>query len=157
MRTRVAVLATLITLLFTAVHAQSPREDQASKLLSESKWADAEAAYAQIVAEQPRSAAAWINLGEAQLQQNKFDTAEKSFALALELKFRPVVNRMNLARVAAARGDRENVIARLRELVANGQGSRARPMLGYAEFNAYRSDAEFTRIAKEEMAPCRGQ
>src|SRR3954468_23232302 len=134
MRTRISVLATLITLLFTAVRAQSPREHQASKLLSESKWADAEAAYAQIVAERPKNAAAWINLGEAQLQQKKFDAAEKSFALALELKFRPVVDRMNLARVAAARGNREKVIARLRDLVANGQGSRARPMLGYPEF-----------------------
>jgi hypothetical protein len=155
MRTRIFLSIAFAILSLVGVRAQSPREVQASKLLSESKWAEAETAYAQIVSEQPKNATAWINLGESQLQQKKYDAAEKSFAQALELKFRPVVNRMNLARVAAARGDKEKLLARLRELVAAGLGSRGRPMLAYPEFTPFQQDADFKKIVSEDMAPCR--
>lgn len=147
----------VLMILAVSAFAQSSREVEASKLLADLKWAQAETAYAQILAEQPKNAAAWINLGEAQLQQKKFADAEKSFTQALQLKFRPVVNQMNLARVAAAQGDKQKAITRLRELVAQGQGSRGRPMLAYPEFAAMKSDPDFQRLVANEMVPCRGE
>lgn len=146
----------LILVLAITSAAQTPALTTANQLLQQQKWSDAASAFRAIVTSEPNNAIAWKGLGEAQLQQKQYDDAEKSFSRAVEMKVQVVANRMNLARVAAARGDKPRLFGILRALIADGFGGRARNFLSYPEFNAFREDADMKKLVAEEMLPCRG-
>jgi tetratricopeptide (TPR) repeat protein len=139
-------------ILLALVAAAVSLED-ANRLLAASKWDEAGSAFSTIVESDPTNANAWMGLGEAQLQRKDFPGARKSFEKTLSLGFRPVVNQVNLARVAALEGDRERVLSLFRALVKAGRGGQARAIIAGSPELA--KDAEYARFAKEEMAPCR--
>ena len=129
--------------------------DQANKLLNDSRWNDAASAFTSLSQTTPENGAAWVGLGEARLQNQQFDAAQQAFQKALDLKFRPVLNRANLARVAAARGNKDEAFRILRSMIAAGLGGAARSLLrAYPEFASLRSDPEFSKL-EAEMRPCR--
>src|SRR4051812_18772302 len=133
--------------------AAAPTLQDANRLLAESKWSEAATAFSRLVEADAGNAAAWMGLGEARLQRKELAPAKQSFEKSLSLGFRPVLNKVNLARVAAVQGDRKAVLAAFRDLVKAGQGGSARAIIG--ESPELSADAEYARFAKEEMAPCR--
>ncbi|TWG94419.1 tetratricopeptide repeat protein [Luteimonas sp. J16] len=57
---------------------------RADALLAARRWQEAEAAYRQVLAGQPRFPDAWFNLGYALRRQGRFDAALEAYARALE-------------------------------------------------------------------------
>ncbi|MEO8133531.1 MAG: tetratricopeptide repeat protein [Betaproteobacteria bacterium] len=138
-----------------AIAQSSTAMATANALFAASDWDKAAATYREVIAAEAANGLAWQNLGEALLQTRKFDEAGAAFGKAAELKFRPLVNVVNSARVQAEKGDREHAMLYLRQIVATGQGSRMRPViLGASEFARYKDDAQF-KVIVESIVPCR--
>src|ERR1700723_4654375 len=90
-----------------AGHAQQgPDVAGPDELFNQSKWAEAAAAYSEVVAQQPANGPAWQNLGESLLQQHKETEAAAAFERAIAIPYRPGLNRLNLARTSPAAKDR---------------------------------------------------
>ena len=135
--------------------AQAPSMTAAGALLAASEWDKAAAAYRAVTTAEPMNGLAWQNLGEALLQSSNYDDAAQAFARAAQLKFRPLVNMVNSARVQAAKGDRVRTMAYLQQVVDTGQGSRMRAVIVAAsEFARYSDDAQF-KVIVESIIPCR--
>ena len=127
----------------------------ADEFFTHSEWEKAAQAYSQLTAADSQNAPAWQNLGECDLQLRKFDEAIRAFQRAAELKYRPFVNQVNVARAYAEKNDRDSAFKVLRYIAAAGQGGRVRPFIaGSPEFERYKDDAEFKKIL-ESIAPCR--
>jgi tetratricopeptide (TPR) repeat protein len=150
------IAGTIVNSGATASPAQQPSTMQnADELFSQSKWADAAAAYTAIAAIEPANGAAWQNLGESFLQQHKDKEAAEAFERAISIPYRPLLNHLNLARVYADARNREKTIAQLQLLADSGQGGRLRPLLlSSSEFAPLKGDTEFQKLL-EKMAPCR--
>jgi tetratricopeptide (TPR) repeat protein len=134
---------------------QSSAPAAADEFFAHSDWANAAQAYSQLTAADPQNALAWQNLGESLLQLRKFPESIQAFHRAADLNFRPLVNRINIARAYAAQGDHDAALRVLKEVAASGQGGRARPFIaGSTEFARYKDDAEFKKIL-DSIAPCR--
>jgi len=150
----------LLALGFFMLSAQAPAQQSspqaiADELFAHADWQKAAQAYSALAASEPKNGLAWQNLGECYLQLHKFDQAVQAFGAASELNFRPVVNKVNVARVYAEMGDRDQSFKTLNEVVASGQGGRVRPfILGSSEFAKYRNDAQFNSIL-DAVAPCK--
>lgn len=136
--------------------AQQPSpQGIADELFSHSDWEKAARAYSEITAADPKNGLAWQNMGECNLQLRKLDEASQDFTRAIELSYRPLVNKVNLARVYAERGQQDQVLRLLNEVAASGQGGRLRPyIISSTEFSKYREDAQFKSIL-ESIAPCK--
>ena len=152
----VIATAAVACFLSAPVRSQpSPAMTDANELFAKSEWDHAAAAYEKITAGETGNGLAWQNLGESLLRMRKYDEATRAFGKAVEVKFRPLVNMVNLARVEAEKGDRDGALKWIGEIVATGQGGRLRPViLGATEFSRYRDDAQFNGLI-EAMAPCR--
>jgi len=149
------LLCIVVFLATMAFGQQEPSLEQANQLLNQSKWNEAEAAFAKLAIQTPENGAVWVGLGEARLQSKDYSGAEKAFQKAVDLKFRPAFNKGNLARVAAARGDKAAVLEILRGLAASGLSGFARAFVGgSSEFESLQSDPDFRKLM-EEMKPCR--
>lgn len=147
----------LAMFLSCVAFAQSSSMTAANALLAASEWEKAAAAYRAVTTAEPTNGLAWQNLGEALLQSRQYDHAAEAFAKAVDLKFRPLVNMVNSARVQAAKGDRTQAMAHLQQVVATGQGARMRSMIVAAsEFARYSDDAQFKSIV-ESIIPCRAE
>jgi hypothetical protein len=134
---------------------QASPQTIADELFAHSDWEKAAQAYSALTASDPKNGLAWQNLGECFLQLHKFDQAVQAFTAASEQNFRPLVNRVNVARAYAEKGDRDPAFKTLNEVVASGQGGRVRPfILSSTEFTKYREDAQFKSIL-EAIAPCK--
>jgi tetratricopeptide (TPR) repeat protein len=137
-------------------HAQqSPQVAAANELFNESKWAEAAAAYSTIVANEPKNGGAWQNLGESLLQQHKDADAVAAYERALAIPYRPVLNRVNVARAYADAKDRAKAMAELQKVIDSGYGGQLRPVvISSPEFALWKDDAEFQKLV-EKLAPCR--
>jgi tetratricopeptide (TPR) repeat protein len=137
-------------------HAQqSPQVAAANELFNQSKWAEAAAAYSTIVANEPKNGGAWQNLGESLLQQHKDADAVAAFEGALAIPYRPVLNRVNVARAYADAKDHAKAMAELQKVIDSGYGGQLRPVvISSPEFASWKDDAEFQKLV-EKMAPCR--
>ena len=147
-----------LVVLTTPLHAlpQDANLAQAQKMLAESKWNEALLAFQKLSTADPSNGSAWTGLGEASLQTKSFSEARAAFQRAINLKFTPVLNEVNIARTFASEGNKELVIQQLRKLVASGQEGRARPFVaGSSEFSWLLGDKEFQKFLNEEMAACR--
>jgi len=148
----------LLVLLICSVPmlAQSAELQTASEFARQGRWKEASAAYQAAVAANDGDGAAWMGLGEAQLQQSQFPEAKASFGKAAALGFRPVMNRVNLARVGAKAGESAAVYNILRALNEDGLAGTARPIvLNSTEFSEMLHSEAFRRFVQTEMAPCR--
>jgi tetratricopeptide (TPR) repeat protein len=127
----------------------------ADELFAHSEWENAAQAYSTVTTADPKNGLAWQNLGECYLQLHKFDQAVQAFNTASAQNFRPLVNKVNVARALAEKGDGDQAFKTLDEVVASGQGGRARPfILGSSEFKKYRDDPQFKSIL-EAITPCK--
>jgi tetratricopeptide (TPR) repeat protein len=129
--------------------------EKADALFNESRWAEAGSAYRTITATDPKNGAAWQNLGECFLQQHKASEAAVAFERAIQIPFRPVLNKVNLARVYGDANDHAKALAELQEIIESGNGGRVRPIvLASSEFTQWKDDPEFKNLI-ERMTPCR--
>ena len=149
-----AVMLALVVVMRTGAQ-DMPAMKAANDLFARSDWAKAAQAYAEITVNDPGNGLAWQNLGESNLQLKKYGPAAEAFRHAEQLKFRLPINRVNLARVAAARGDRAAAFAQLHEIAATGQGNRVRPyILTSPEFVPLQQSPQYKQLL-QEIAPCR--
>lgn len=150
------VLIMVFAVTGSVSHAQqSPQVAAANELFNESKWAEAAAAYSTIVANEPKNGGAWQNLGESLLQQHKDADAAAAFERALAIPYRPVLNRVNVARAYAHAKDHAKAMAELQKVIDSGYGGQLRPVvISSPEFALWKDDAEFQKLV-EKMAPCR--
>ena len=126
----------------------------ADDLFAHSQWEKAAQAYSKITAEEPGNGLSWQNLGECLLQLRKYNEAIQSFSHALVLKFRPLLNQVNIARVYAQEGDRTQALKALQEVAASGEGGRIRPYVASStEFQRFADDAAYKQLLAA-MAPC---
>ena len=151
-----AVLITLsLTILCCAAGAQpttpSPRADA---LFAEEKWEQAEQAYAGIIAKDPANGPAWQRLGECDLQLQRFAEAVNAFQRAVDLNYRPLMTKVDLARVYAAKSETRRALDILKEVAATGQAPRLRGYItGASEFQQLRDNAEYQEFLKSTI-PC---
>jgi hypothetical protein len=129
----------IIVSAFSATHAQQgPAIAAPDELFNQSKWAEAAAAYSEVVAKQPANGPAWQNLGESLLQQHKDTEAAAAFERAIAIPYRP------------------KSLAELQKVFDSGYGGQLRPLvISSPEFAVWKDDPEFTALV-EKMAPCRG-
>ncbi len=148
-------MRSLLLFLLVAVSAlgQSPL-DQASDALAKQDFARAAALFQQAAQADAKSGAAWEGLGMALLKSGKYDDAQNAFQHAVDLQWRPYLNRLNMARVAAKQGDSAKAFQILNDLVASGRASQLLPYLQVVEFNSIRQTQEFAKVV-EGMKPCR--
>lgn len=144
-----------LTMLGSPVMAESSAAQQAADaLFAGSKWEQAAQAYAQIVAKEPKNGQAWQNLGECYVQMGKLNQALQAFTSATEQNFRPLMNKINIARVHVALGNTRQALDVLKEVAASGQASRLRGYIaGTSEFQKLRDNAEYQEFLKSTV-PC---
>ena len=152
-----AVMAGLLVLGGVTFGQTSADQKSADDYFAKSDWSNAAQAYSGVTAKDPSNAVAWQNLGESYLQLKKYDQAVAAFNRAADLKYRPLVNQVNVARVWGEAGDRTRALAALKQVVASGQGPRLRAyILGSTEFEKLANDAEYKQVL-EALRPCRAQ
>ena len=144
----------------TTFAQQPPVQDSliqnANQFIADSKWPDAEKAFAKITAADPSNGSAWMGLAEASLQLKKYDDANTGFNKAIALNFRPWINQANLARVAAARGDHAKAMEILNKIGDSGFGARLRPYINSStEFAIVRNTKAYQDLLTNKMAPCK--
>jgi hypothetical protein len=89
------------------------------------------------------------------LQLGQYDSALDAFQHAIELKYRPLLNQVNLARTYAKSGNAPKAIEMLSTIAQSENAGRVRPVILFArEFDPIKSTFEFQRVLGE-MAPCR--
>jgi len=156
----IPLLLVAISIVVSAVQTQpqttaSESTKSADEAFARKDWATAVQRYEAVVASQPENGQAWQNLGESFLQLKTYQKAAEAFQNAAQLKFRPLINQLNLARVFAASGDSHAALARLHEVAASPQGPQARAfVLMSSEFESLKSTTEYSQVL-EELAPCR--
>src|SRR5206468_4036582 len=141
-------------LVASAMSAEQSALDRANAAMNASDYTAATKLYEQATKAEPGNGAAWEGLGNASLKSGKFDDAHQAYSRAVELKWRPYLNQMNLARVAAKQGKNDEALTLLHALAATGKAANLRGFLQTAEFGSLRSSPEFQRVS-EEMKPCR--
>ena len=147
-------LSIVLLLLVSFAAAQQPSPlDQANDAYAKQDFGRAATLFQQATVAEPNSGAAWEGFGLASLKTGHFDDAERAFHRAVELKWRPYLNRLNVARVAAKQGDSAKALQILNELVASGRASQLLPYLQVPEFDSIRSTAEFQKV-KQGFMPC---
>src|ERR1700730_11677663 len=153
---RTLILALSSSCLSSGVSAQQPSPQAiADELFAHSEWEKAADAYSTLTATDPKNGLALQNLGECFLQLHKFDQAVQAFTAASAQDFRQLVNKVNVARAFAEKGDRDQTFKTLNDVVESGQGGRVRPfILASTEFTKYRDDPQFKSIL-EAIAPCK--
>lgn len=135
---------------------QDPAMQKANQYLTDSKFSDAEKSFVSITTADANNALAWMGLAEAYLGQKKFDDAIASFNKAISLNFRPWLNQVNLARVAAERGDQTKAMEILNKVADSGRGSQLRGYITNAtEFSKLRDHKPFQELLAVKLSPCR--
>ncbi len=149
------VLIMVIILAALSARAQPASASQsADALFAESKWEQAAHAYAHITTNDPANAPAWQHLGECYLQLRRFDDAIRAFQHAIDLKYRPLMTQVDLARVYAAKSEPRRALDVLREVAATGQAPRVRGYIARAgELQKLGDNAEYQEFLKSTL-PC---
>jgi cytochrome c-type biogenesis protein CcmH/NrfG len=125
----------LLSLVMLAGHTSAQQvsaSQSADTLFADSKWEQAARAYADIAAKDPMNGPAWQKLGECDLQIKRFDDAISAFQHAVDLKYRPLMTKVDIARAYAAKADTRRALNVLKEVAATGQGPRLRGYIASA-------------------------
>ena len=153
---RQIILASFITCLFTSFAAgqQAGAMPAADDLFAQSKWEQAAQAYEQITAKDPANGPAWQNLGECYIQLNQFVQAQKAFNSAIGQNFRPLLNKVNVARAYAASGETAQAISVLNEVAATGKASGLRGYIaGASELQKLAALPAYQQVL-QSLRPC---
>jgi tetratricopeptide (TPR) repeat protein len=133
---------------------QAPSSESADALYAESSWEQAARAYAQITSKDPSNGAAWQRLGECDLQLRRMDKAIQAFQHAVDLKYRPLMTKVDIARAYAAKTDTRRALDVLQEVAATGHAPLVRAYIaGATELQQLRGNAEYQQFLKSTI-PC---
>jgi tetratricopeptide (TPR) repeat protein len=148
------VVLSLVALAGYASGQLAPSSQQADALFADSKWEQAARAYGEITEKEPANAPAWQHLGECNLQLQRFNDAIQAFQHAIDLKYRPLMTKVDIARAHAAKGDAQRALDLLKELAATGQAPRLRAYIASAgEFQQLNHNSEYQEFLKSTL-PC---
>jgi tetratricopeptide (TPR) repeat protein len=144
----------LATMAGRAIGQQVPSSESADALFADSKWEQAAQAYAEITAKDPANGPAWQHLGECYIQLQRFADAIKAFQQSVDLKYRPLMTKVDIARAYVAQGETRGALDVLKQLAATGQAPRLRGYIaGASEFQQLRDNAEYLKFLKSTI-PC---
>ncbi len=105
------------SLLFaTSVWAQADAND----LYQAEKWAEAQEAYAAVVAENPDDGSSWLRLAASARKAERYDVAQNALSKADDLDFAPLQVNMERARLKVLSDDVEGAVADLQAVAAGG-------------------------------------
>ena len=150
----VLIVLTLTILCCAGGGAQTTSSQQADALFAEAKWEQAARAYAEITTKEAANGPAWQRLGECNLQLQRFDDAIRAFQHAVELNYRPLMTRVDVARVYAAKSEPRRALDVLKEVAATGQAPRLRGYIARAsELQRLGANAEYQEFLKSTL-PC---
>jgi tetratricopeptide (TPR) repeat protein len=153
--TAVLLFSGLLVTLSAFSQDTASAQSQGDDLANQSKWPEAAAQYSAVVKANPANGYAWYSLGECLLQMKKFDEAAAAENNAMAHHFRPLLSQVSLARIAAAKGDRETALRILKEISANPQAPGIRSALVSAtELEELKGDPRYQQIYAS-MVPCR--
>jgi tetratricopeptide (TPR) repeat protein len=137
-----------------AAQSVSPAQQAADALFTEAKWEQAARAYSEILAKDQANGVTWQQLGECNIQLQRFDDAIKAFQHAVDLKYRPLMTKVDIARAYVAKVDTRHALDVLKEVAATGQAPRLRAYIaGASEFQKLRDNAEYQEFLKSTV-PC---
>ena len=149
-----ANIALTFLLVVSATAQQQTSMQTADAWFAQSQWERAAQAYAQITVKDPANGQAWQNLGECYVQMARFPEALQAFTAAAQQNFRPLMNKINVARVHAAMGNARRALDLLHEVAATGQAQRLRGfILGISEFQKLAGNAEYQQFL-QAILPC---
>ena len=147
-------IALALFVVLSAGAQQQTSMQAADEWFAHAQWERAAQAYMQITAQDPANGQAWQNLGECYLQLGKLPDALQAFTSATQQNFRPLMNKINAARVYVDMGNTRRALDLLNEVAATGQAPRLRNfILGTSEFQKLTSNAEYQQFLKT-IAPC---
>ena len=142
-----------LTILCCATGAQTT-SSSADALFGDSKWEQAAQAYAEITAKDPANGPAWQHLGECYVQLQRFDDAIKAFQHSVDLKYRPLMTKVDIARAYAAKADTRRALDVLKDVAATGQAPRLRGYIAAAsELQRLGGNADYQEFLKSTL-PC---
>jgi tetratricopeptide (TPR) repeat protein len=137
-----------------ATQSVSPAQQAADALFTEAKWEQAARAYSEILAKDQANGPAWQQLGECDIQLQRLDDAIKAFQHAVNLKYRPLMTKVDVARAYVEKADTRRALDVLKEVAATGQAPRLRAYIaGASEFQKLRDNAEYQEFLKSTV-PC---
>jgi len=150
--------AVLIVVFILAALSGSAQQGSATQsadaLFAESKWEQAAHAYADITANDPANGPAWQHLGECYLQLRRFDDAIKAFQHSVDLKYRPLMTKVDIARAYVAKDETRRALDTLKEVAASGLAPRIHTYIaGAPEFQKLHDNAEYQEFLKSTL-PC---
>ena len=150
-----AVLIVVFIMAALSASAQQGSVSQsADALFAESKWEQAAHAYADITANDPANGHAWQHLGECYLQLRRFDDAIKAFQHSVDLKYRPLMTKVDIARAYVAKDETRRALDTLKEVAASGLAPRIHNYIaGAPEFQKLHDNAEYQEFLKSTL-PC---
>jgi len=129
-------------------------QSQADDLSNQSKWPEAAEKYSAVVKADPNNGYAWYSLGECMLQMKKYDEATQAENNAIKRNFRPLLAQVSLARIAAAKGDRDDALKILQGIASNRNAPAIRPALvSSIEFEGLKEDPKYKEIYAS-IKPC---
>jgi tetratricopeptide (TPR) repeat protein len=147
-------ISIFISTALAAAQSVSPAQQSADALFSASKWEQAAQAYAAITAKEPANGPAWQQLGECNIQLQRFEDAIKAFQRAVDLNYRPLMTKVDIARAYVAKADPGRALDVLKEVAATGQAPRLRAYIaGASEFQKLRDNSEYQEFQKSTI-PC---
>ena len=148
---RMLIVFLALSMALTAA-GQDTALDKAVVAYNASDFATAADLFQKATAADASNGAAWEGLGMASLKSGHFAEANAAFKEAVNLKWRPYLNRLNLARVAAKAGETGKALQTLRDLAATGRAAQLRPYLQVDEFSSLRNMPEFQKISEDFVA-----
>ena len=123
-----------------ACHASGQQAPSADALFTEAKWEQAARAYTEITAKEPANGPAWQHLGECDIHLQRYDDALNAFQHVVDLKYRPLMTKVDMARVYVAKADTPRALDLLTQVVASGNAPRLRAyIVGASEFQELRT------------------
>jgi tetratricopeptide (TPR) repeat protein len=151
---KAVIMMVLMLATFSAGAQQAPASQSADALFAESKWDQAAHAYAEITANDPVNGPAWQHLGECYLQLRRFDDAIKAFQHSVDLKYRPLMTKVDIARAYISKDDTRRALDTLKEVAASGLPPRVHSYIVVApEFQKLQDNAEYQEFLKSSL-PC---
>jgi tetratricopeptide (TPR) repeat protein len=150
------VIVSLAGLAFRANAQQALSSQMADALFAESKWEPAARAYVAITAKEPANGPAWQHLGECDIRLQRYDEALNAFQHVVDLKYRPLMTKVDMARVYVAKADTRRALDLLQQVAASGNAPRLRAYIeGAGEFQKLRDNAEYQQFLQSTLS-CRG-
>jgi tetratricopeptide (TPR) repeat protein len=151
------VIFLMISILVAfACHASGQQAPSADALFTEAKWEQAARAYTEITAKEPANGPAWQHLGECDIHLQRYDDALNAFQHVVDLKYRPLMTKVDMARVYVSKADTRRALDLLKQVAASGNAPRLRAYIaGASEFQKLRDNAEYQEFLQSTFS-CHG-